>query len=194
MQVTVIPRSHSELPPPSLFLPGCFSFHFAGALPPALPSFCSPSLACTYPSLTSLQLLFPLEKLSQRSCVSPDFTSQQDFNISSHFFKLCSSFEPIMDIEKPSYRDEGRDESEARDSRSVGEEYEGLVTGVRLPRPTGGTKFKKLVRLAPIFLLISFTLNIFQIAYTIVRRPQCLSLYGMCSPLRKRNKVAEFES
>lgn len=109
----------------------------------------------------------------------PRFYITTKFQYLKSFFNKILSLESIMDIEKR-YQDEGHEETEVRDSRSISEEYDSLMTGIQTLPPAAGMK-KKFSRIMPIFLLLSLTSNLFQIAYTLSKRPSCVSLYGMCS-------------
>ena len=76
----------------------------------------------------------------------------------------------MEEIKYSSYRDE------SHDFESVGEEYDGLVSGIR--RPAAVKKYTRITRLIPLLLVASFGLNICQMVYIAVHRPQFLSLYG----------------
>ena len=75
----------------------------------------------------------------------------------------------MEEIKDSSYRDE------SHDFESVGEEYDGLVSGIRHPTVV---KRYRITGLIPLLLVASFGLNIFQMVYMVVHRPQFLSLYG----------------
>lgn len=81
-----------------------------------------------------------------------------------------------MDTKESIYR------GEAHDSESFAAEDEGLVSGIR--RPAVEKKSRIMARLISWLLLFSLGLNLVQLVHIAVRRPQCLSLYGMYDLIR----------
>ena len=78
-----------------------------------------------------------------------------------------------MDLKEEAYQDSPRESDDSLNE----EEYDGLVTGYS--RSVVNKKSKFIARLIPILFLASVGLNIFQLVWIAVRRPQCVSLYGM---------------
>ena len=71
---------------------------------------------------------------------------------------------------------------EGHDSESLGEEYEGLLSGFKTS--TARKKSIIIARLLPIFLLVSIGFNVVQLVYINVHQPQFYSLYGTCDLMR----------
>ncbi|MCJ1312554.1 hypothetical protein MMC25_006228 [Agyrium rufum] len=82
---------------------------------------------------------------------------------------LTRSPSPNMDSKSNAYPDD------ARSSDSLEEEHDSLLSGSdgHIRR-----KSRKIAILVPLILLVSLSINLFQLVYIFIRRPTCLSLYA----------------